>query len=126
YHCIARLSGDFAGNQVAHNDALGMTIDYHQVEHFGAREHLDRAETDLPAERLVSAEEQLLSGLAARIKGARHLRPAERAIGEQPAIFARKRHALRNALVDDIDAYLRQTIDVGFARAKITTFDGVI
>ena len=60
------------------------------------------AQADLTAKRLVRAEQQLLAGLAARIKRARDLRPAERAVRQQAAVFARERHALRHALVDDV------------------------
>ena len=59
---------------------------------------------DLPLERLVRAEQQLLAGLAARVERARDLRAAERAVGEQAAVLARERHALRDALVDDVHA----------------------
>ena len=71
---------------------------------------------DLPHHRLVGAEQQLLAGLAARVERARHLRAAERPVVEQAAVLARERHALRDALVDDVDAQLRQPVDVGFAR----------
>ena len=78
------------------------------------------------AQRLIGAEQQLLAGLAARIERARHLRAAEGAVAEQPAVFARERHALRHALVDDVDADLRQAVDVGFARAEVAALDGVV
>ena len=42
------------------------------------------------------------------------------------AVFAGERHALRHALVNDIDAHLGQPIDVGFARAEIAALDGVV
>ncbi len=96
-----------------------MAVNHDEVEHLGAREHLHCAETDLAAERLVGAEQQLLAGLAAGVEGARDLRPAEGAVGEQPAVFAGERHALGHALVDDVDAHLRQPIDVGLARAEV-------
>ena len=86
----------------------------------------DRAGADLALERLVHAEQQLLAGLAARVERARDLRAAERARVEQAAVFARERHALRDALVDDVDAQLGQSIDVGFARAEVAAFDGVV
>ena len=41
------------------------------------------AQADLPAQRLVGAEQKLLAGLAARVKRARDLRAAERAVGQQ-------------------------------------------
>ena len=74
---------------------------------------------DLAFERLIGAEQKLLAGLAARVEGARDLRAAEGAVGERAAVFAREGHALRDALVDDVDADLRQAIDVGFARAEV-------
>ena len=67
---------------------------------------------DLARERLVGAEQQLLAGLAARVERARHLRAAERAVVEQAAVLAGERHALRDALVDDVDAHLREPVDV--------------
>ena len=81
---------------------------------------------DLPAERLISAEQQLLAGLAARVKSARHLRAAKGAVGQQPAVFAREGHALRDALVNYINADLGQAIDVGLARAEIPALDRVV
>ena len=77
-------------------------------------------------ERLVRAEQQLLAGLAARVEGARDLRAAERAVGEQAAVLARERHALRHALVDDVDADLRQPVDVRLARAEVAALDRVV
>ena len=62
----------------------------------------DRAGVDLPAERLVGAEQELLAGLAAGVEGARHLGAAERAVVEQAAVLAGEGHALGHALVDDV------------------------
>ncbi len=81
---------------------------------------------DLPFQRLIRAQQKLLAGLAARVKRARNLRAAEGPIGQRAAVFARERHALRHALVDDVDADLRQPIDVGFARAEIAAFHRVV
>ena len=81
---------------------------------------------DLALERLVGAEQQLLAGLAARVEGARDLRAAERAVVEQAAVLAGERHALRHALVDDVDADLRQAVDVGFARAEVAALHRVV
>ena len=53
-------------------------------------------------ERLIGAEQELLAGLAAGVERARHLRAAEGAVVEQAAVFARERHALGDALVDDV------------------------
>ena len=70
--------------------------------------------------------QQLLAGLAARVEGARDLRAAERSVVEQAAVLARERHALRDALVDDVDAQLREPVDVGFARAVVAALDRVV
>ena len=96
-----------------------MPIDQNEVEHLGLRKHFHRAERDLPAERLIRAEQKLLAGLAARVKRPRNLRPAEGTIGKQPAIFARERHALLDALIDDEIADFGQPINVRFARTEI-------
>ena len=66
---IARMLIDLSRAQAAGDDALGMSIDNHQVEHLRVRKHLDRAGGDLPAERLITTEQKLLTGLAARVKG---------------------------------------------------------
>jgi hypothetical protein len=55
---------------------------------------------------LVGAEQELLAGLAAGVERAAHLRAAERAVGEQAAVLAGERHALGDALVDDVHADL--------------------
>ena len=81
---------------------------------------------DLPHHRLIGAEQQLLAGLAARVERPRDLRAAERPVVEQPAVLARERHALRDALVDDVDAQLRQPVDVGLARAVVAALDRVV
>src|SRR6185312_15804693 len=81
---------------------------------------------DLARERLVSAEQKLLAGLAARVKGAGHLRAAEGTVVEQAAVFAGKRNTLRDALVDDVHADLREAVDIRFAGAEIAAFDGVV
>ena len=88
--------------------------------------HLHLAGADLPFQRLIGAEQQLLARLAARVEGARDLRAAEGAIRQRAAVFARERHALRDALVDDVDADLRQAVDVGFARAEVAALHRVV
>src|ERR1700722_7343874 len=103
-----------------------MAIDEHQVEHFAARKHGNVAHGNLPAQGLVGTQEQLLAGLAPRVKRARYLRAAERTIRQQTTVFARKRHALRNALVNYINADLGQTINIGLARAEVAALDGVV
>jgi hypothetical protein len=84
------------------------------------------AERDLVRQRLVRAEQQLLTGLAPRIEGARHLRAAEGAVVEQAAVLTRERHALGRALVDDVHRHLREAVDVGFARAVVAALHRVV
>src|SRR6185436_15592095 len=64
--------------------------------------------------------------LPARVERTRDLRAAERSVVEQAAVFARKRHALRDALVDDVHRELREPVDVGLARTVVAAFDGVV
>ena len=87
---------------------------------------MDGAGADLTAQRLVGAEQQLLAGLAAAVERARHLGAAEGAVVEQAAVLARERHALGDALVDDVDADLGEAVDVGLARAEVAALDGVV
>src|SRR5205814_1507838 len=72
------------------------------------------------------AAKQLLAGLAARVEGQGHRRAAEGTVGEQTAILAGERHALRRALVDDVDADLSEPVHVGLAGAEVAAFDGVV
>ena len=90
------------------------------------RKHFHGAGCDLAGECLVGAEQQLLSGLSARIKRSRNLRAAEGTVCEQAAVFARERHALLDALIDDQITDFGQPIDICFARAEIASFDRVV
>ena len=81
---------------------------------------------DLLLQRLIGAEQQLLAGLAPGVERARDLRAAERAVGQQAAVLPRERNALRHALVDDVDADLRQPVDVGLAGAEVAALDRVV
>ncbi len=125
-HRVRGVPADGAGDQVARDDAPGAALVHHQVEHLGAREHLHVAEADLPRQRLIGAEQQLLPGLAAGIEGARHLGAAEGAVGEHAAVLARERHALRHALVDDLHGELGQAIDVRLARPEVAALHRVV
>src|SRR5207248_3006595 len=72
------------------------------------------------------AGEELLAGLAPGVERARHLRPSERAGVEQAAVLPRERHALGDALVDDLDADLGEAIDVRLAGAVVAALDRVV
>ena len=87
---------------------------------------LDRAGGDLALECLVGADQQLLPGLAAGVERARHLDAAEGAVVEQAAVLPRERHALGDALVDDVHADLGEPVDVGLAGAVVAALDGVV
>ena len=65
---VGRVLVDLSRDQIARDDPLGMTIDNHQVEHLGLRIYLHGAVGDLTTERLITAEQKLLTGLAARVK----------------------------------------------------------
>ena len=126
HHGIGGVTADFAALQMAHDDPLGLPLHDHQIEHLGVGVGLDGSQANLPGQRRVGAQEKLLSGLSARIKGATDLRPAEGSVVEQPAVFAGEGHPLGHALVDDAGAHLGQSIDVGFPRPEVPAFDGVV
>src|ERR1700754_4693593 len=75
---------------------------------------------------MITAKQKLLTGLSACVEGARHLCASKGAVRQQAAIFAGKRHALRDALVDDVIADLRETIHVRLTGTKVASLDGVI
>src|ERR1019366_6657850 len=88
--------------------------------------HCHRAACQLLFQGLIGPEQQLLSRLTSRVKGSLDLHAAKRSSVKKSAILPGKRYALRDALVDDIDADLGETVDVGLARAKVTAFDRVL
>ena len=57
-HRIGDVRLDLSGDQIAGDDAARFAVDHDQVEHLGAREHLDFARADLPLQRLIGAEQQ--------------------------------------------------------------------
>ncbi len=128
---VGEVRLDGAGDHVAGDDAAGplvtgAVVDHDQLEHLVARVRRDGAGVHLPLERLVGPDQELLAGLAAGVERARDLHAAERAVVEQPAVLARERDTLGDALVDDVRADLGQPVDVGLARAVVTALDGVV
>ena len=115
-----------AGDEVAGDDALGLAVDDHQVEHLMTRVGLDAAVGNLLVQGSIRTQEELLAGLALGVERTAHLHAAEGAVGEVSAVFTGERNALRDALVDDGGAHLGQTVDVGLAGAVVTTLDGVV
>ena len=55
-----------------------------------------------------------------------NLSTTERAVGEETAVFASERHALSDALVDNIVRHFGEAIHVGFASAIVATFHSVV
>ena len=125
-HGVGQVRLDLPVEQVAGDDPAGLPVDDDQVEHLRARVHLDRAGADLALEGLVRAEQQLLARLPAGVEGARHLRAAERPGVEQARVLAGEGHALRDALVDDVEADLGQAVHVRLARAEVAALDRVV
>ena len=123
---MAGVALERSGVQVPADDAARPPVHDDEVEHLAVGERPDGAAIDLPHHRLVGAEQKLLPGLASRVERARDLRAAERSVVEQAAVLARERHALRDALVDDVDAQLREPVHVRFARAIVSALDRVV
>lgn len=123
---VGEVRVDLAGDQVARDDATGLAVDDDQVEHLGTGVQLDVARGDLPGQRLVGAEEELLPGLAAGVERTGDLDAAEGAVVEKAAVLAGEGDALRDALVDDLDGDLGEPVDVGLAGAEVAALDGVV
>ena len=125
-HRVGAVALDDAGVQVAGDDADGAAVLGDEVEHLAAVVQRDGACPDLAGERLVGAEQQLLAGLAAGVEGARHLGAAEAAVVEQAAVLAGERHALGDALVDDVDRHLGEAVHVGLTGPVVAALHGVV
>ncbi len=126
YDGVGEVRVDLAGDEVPGDDPAGPSVDDDQVEHLGARVHLDVPRGDLPAEGLVGAEQQLLARLAAGVEGPGDLDAAEGAGVEQTAVLPCEGHALRDTLVDDLDGDLREPVDVRFPGPEVAALDGVV
>src|SRR5262245_54363423 len=120
------MSLDLSINQIASDYSLGVSVDDHQVEHLSPRIHFDRPVMNLTAQCLIGAQQYLLSRLTARVTPSVTLRPTEAPITEQPAICPTERNTLCHALVNYVHTDFGQAINIGFARAKVTTLDRVI
>lgn len=123
---VREVRVDLPGDQVPGHDAARPPVDDDQVQHLGARVHLHVPGGDLPGQRLVGAEEELLARLATGVEGAGDLDAAEGAGVEQAAVLAGERHALGHALVDDLHGDLREPVHVGLAGAEVAALDGVV
>ena len=74
---IGAVPGDFACLQVADDDALGVAIDHHQIEHFGVGMGVNPTRSNHLVQRRISAQQKLLTRLAPGVKGAGNLCTAE-------------------------------------------------
>ena len=117
---------DLAGHEVAGDDASRAPVLDDELEHLVPREHLHGAGRDLPLERLVGADEELLARLAPRVERTGDLDATEGAVVEEAAVLTGEGHALGHALVDDVRADLGQAVDVRLARAVVAALDRVV
>ena len=113
-------------HQVAGNDSSAFAVDDHHIHHFMAVVQLHFAFGNLAAQRRVGTQKQLLTRLALRVKCAGNLNPTERTVVKQSAIISRKRNALRHALVDDVRADFRQTVNIRLPAAVVSSFHRVV
>ena len=125
-HRMCAMPLEFAGDQVAGDDAARLAVHDHHVHHLVAVEHLHGALAHLAHQRAVGAEQQLLTGLSAGIERTAHLDAAEGAVIEQPTVVAGEGNTLRHALVDDVRAHFRQAVHVRLTRAVVATLHGVV
>ena len=72
YHCIGLVTLYPAVDQVAGDDAAGTPVTDHEIKHLAAGMQAHTSIVNLPVHCPVGAEQQLLPGLAFRIKGTRH------------------------------------------------------
>jgi len=66
---VGEVCADLAGRHAAGDDAACAPVVNDQVEHLGSGVHLHGAGFDLPAQRLVGPEKELLPRLAPRVEG---------------------------------------------------------
>src|SRR6185369_17178894 len=123
---VGSITLHLAGYQVAHRDAARHAVDDNQIEHFAAVIHLDRAGLDLAGKSGVSAQQELLAGLATREERTGNLGAAEGAVVKVAGVVAGKRHTLCDALVDDVVGHLGKTPYVSLAGTEVAPFDGVV
>ena len=126
HHGVGVVGLDLTGHHVADDHTAGLAVGHDQLEHLVPGVHRHRAGGDLPLQGLVRADQQLLTGLAAGVEGARHLHAAEGAVVEQTAVLPGERHALGDALVDDLHAGLGQPVDVGLPGAEVAALHRVV
>ena len=125
-HRVGGMAFHFPGDQVAHDNALGMAVHQYHVQHFAAGKHFDLAGAHLAHQCAVSPQQQLLTGLAPGVEGPGDLCAAKGAVVQQSAVIPGKGDALGHALVDDVVADLGQAIDIGLPGPKVASFDRIV
>src|SRR5260370_35894068 len=123
---IGSVAADLARQEVSRHDSARSAFHNHDIEQLAPDMHCHSSGSDLLLEGLISTQQELLSSLASRVEGPFDLHAAEGPIVQKPAVFSCKRHALSDALIDDVHTDFRQTVDVGFTGAKIATFDRIL
>ena len=123
---IRNVGFKLAGGHIARDDTASAAVRNDEFDHFVAGVLGNGTGSNLTLERLVGANQQLLTCLATCVESTRHLDATEGAVVEQAAVFTCEGHALRDALVDDICANLSQTVDVGLTCAIVATLNGVV
>ena len=123
---IGSVARDLAGGEIAHDNPLGMPVDNDEVEHLGAGVHFHATFGDFFLKRLITTDEELLTGLTTGVEGAADLGSPKGAVREGPAVFTGEGHSLGNALVDDLQGDLGEAMDVGLAGAEVTALDRVV
>jgi len=125
-HRVGHVRLELAGHHVAADDAAGLAVDDDDVLDVPAGEHLHLPGPDLARESRVGAEQELLAGLAPGVERALHQHAAEGPVGEHAAVLPGERHALGDALVDDVPADLGEAPDVGLPGAEVAALDRVV
>ena len=115
-----------AGHEVLGDDAACATVDNHYILHLCTGVELNGAVVYLFHQRGISTEQQLLTRLTLGVECTADLHTTERTVGKHTTIFTCERHALCDALVDDVGTHLSQTVNVGLTGAVVATLDGVV
>ena len=88
--------------------------------------HFYFSQSDLPVERRISTEQQLLTCLTSCIECAADLRSSKWSISQKATILASKWNPLCRALVDNVHADLSKPIHVGLPRPVVTTLHCIV
>ena len=124
--CVSFIAFKSTGNEVTHHDTASLTVNDDEVLHIATREQLHRALSDLAHHRLVSAEEELLTGLATCVERTGNLSTTEGTISKKSTVVAAERNALSHALVNNQIRVFSETMHVRFTSAEVTALHGIV